>query len=95
MFFLLEHFLFVSLERFCLLRQSAIRKRINKGSAPAPGDVHCETHRGAVDRRADVVSGCRRSRTALALTLQQAIDLTHLFRRQRPVRIGRTCGSVF
>ena len=34
------------------------------------------------------VSGCRRSRTALALTLQQAIDLTHLFRRQRPVVQG-------
>ena len=29
-----------------------------------------------------------RSRTALALTLQQAIDLTHLFRRQRPVVQG-------
>ena len=54
----------------------------------APEDVHCETHRGAADRRADVVSGCRRSRTALALTLQQAIDLTHLFRRQRPVVQG-------
>ena len=35
-----------------------------------------------------MVSGCRRARTALALTLQQAIDLTHLFRRQRPVVQG-------
>ena len=33
--FVLERFLFVFGERFCLLGQSAIRKRTNKGSAPA------------------------------------------------------------
>ena len=54
----------------------------------APEDVHCETHRGAADRRADVVSACRPSDTAFVLTLQQTIDLTHLFRRQRPVVQG-------
>jgi hypothetical protein len=54
----------------------------------APEDVHCETHRGAADRRADVVSACRPSGTALGLTVQQAIDLTYLFRRQRPVVQG-------